>query len=158
MYIFSKMGCGKVWFVLEIIVILLIILVVIWYPISIVWTLIRATAAGLLYLGVLAVAFVLICKEKYVYKAFIPTVIITPYLFFSPQLQHLLENRGNFRASIFAMFITLAISIVVYLVVERKKHPIEKVDSESVSESVEEPVNYGVGDFDGHGWSIEKKK
>lgn len=57
-------------------------------------------------------------------------------------------------ASIFAMFIILVMSIVAYLAFGRGKHSVEKLGDESE----EEPVNYGVGDFEGYGWSIEKKK
>ena len=45
-------------------------------------------------------------------------------------------------------------SIVAYLAFGRGKHSVEKLGDESE----EEPVNYGVGDFEGYGWSIEKKK
>lgn len=133
--------------------IIIFILVIAGLLVSIIWTLISATLAGLLYLGVFSVAFVLYFAGRGLWKAFAPTLILTPVPFFCVQLRHLNENGGNFTVSIFAMFIILAISIILYLAFSKEKRPAEKTGIES-----EEPVNYGVGEFDGHGWSIEKKK
>ena len=155
MYNFPKVGCIRGWLDLGPIgYIIIFILVIAGFLISIIWTLISSTMAGLLYLGVFAVAFVLYCTGRRLWKAFVPTLILTPVPFFCIQLRHLDENGGNFMASIFAMFIILVMSIVAYLAFGRGKHSVEKLGDESE----EEPVNYGVGDFEGHGWSIEKKK